>query len=53
MTDTLEVVQAEETVAAAEQDYISSVYSHNLAKATLARAMGQAGLNIKQFLTQP
>jgi len=53
VTDTLEVVQAEETVAAAEQDYISSVYSHNLAKATLARAMGQAGLNIKQFLTQP
>jgi outer membrane protein TolC len=52
VTDTLEVVQAEESVAAAEQDYISSVYSHNLAKATLARAMGQAGPDIKQFLEQ-
>lgn len=50
VTDTLEVVQAQETVAAAEQDYIASLYSHNLAKATLARALGQADQNIKQFL---
>ena len=52
VTDTLEVVQAQETVAAAEQDYISSLYAHNLAKATLARAMGQAGPDIRQFLAQ-
>ncbi len=52
VTDTLEVVQAQETVAAAEQDYISSLYAHNLAKTTLARAMGQAGPNISQFLAQ-
>ena len=42
VADTLEVVQAQEAVAVAEQDYISSLYAHNLAKATLARAMGQA-----------
>jgi outer membrane protein TolC len=50
VTDTVEVVQAEESVAAAEQDYIASLYSHNLAKATLARSMGQADQNIKEFL---
>ena len=53
VTDTLEVVQAEETVAAAAQDYISSLYAHNVAKATLARAMGQAGTNMRQFLAGP
>jgi outer membrane protein TolC len=53
VADTLEVVQAQETVAMAEQDYISSLYQHNLAKATIARAMGQADQNIKQFLGRP
>jgi outer membrane protein TolC len=50
VTDTIEVVQAQEAVAAAEQDYIASLYSHNLAKANLARSMGQADQNIKEFL---
>jgi outer membrane protein TolC len=50
VTDTIEVVQAQESVAAAEEDYINSLYSHNLAKATLARSMGQADQNIKEFL---
>lgn len=53
VADTLEVVQAQETVAAAEQDYIAALYSHNIAKATLARALGQADVNIKQFLARP
>ena len=48
VADTLEVVQAQQAVAAAEQDYIASLYSHNLAKASLARAM--ADQNIRQFL---
>jgi outer membrane protein TolC len=50
VADTIEVVQAQETVASAERDYISALFAHNLAKATLARAMGQADQNIKQFL---
>jgi outer membrane protein TolC len=50
VADTVEVVQAQETVAAAENDYSASLYQHNLAKATLARSMGQADRNIKQFL---
>ena len=49
VTDTIEVVQAQESVAAAEQDYITSLYAHNLAKASLARAMGQATQGIKSF----
>jgi outer membrane protein TolC len=50
VTDTVEVVQSQEQVAAAEDDYIASLYAHNLSKATLARAMGQADQNIQKFL---
>jgi outer membrane protein TolC len=50
VTDTVEVVQSQEQVAAAEDDYIASLYAHNLAKASLARAMGQADQNIQKFL---
>jgi outer membrane protein TolC len=53
VADTVEVVQAQEAVAAAEQDYIAALFGHNLAKASLARAMGQAGQNIQQFLGRP
>jgi outer membrane protein TolC len=50
VADTVEVVQSQEAVASAEQDYINSLYAYNLSKATLARAMGQADQNIRQFL---
>ncbi|PWU01232.1 MAG: TolC family protein [Terriglobia bacterium] len=53
VADTIEVIQAQESVAAAEQDYIGSTYAHNLAKATLARAMGQADQGIQQLLGRP
>lgn len=53
VADTVEVVQAEESVANAERDYIQALFAHNLAKATLARAMGQADQNIRQFLRKP
>ena len=42
VTDVGEVVQAQEVLAIAEQDILSSAFSHNLAKAALARAMGKA-----------
>jgi len=41
VADTVEVVQAQESVAAAEQDYISALYALNLARVNLARASGQ------------
>src|SRR5262249_27470078 len=40
ITDTIEVVQAQESVAVAEQDYISSLYADHLAKLSLGRAKG-------------
>jgi hypothetical protein len=33
-------VQAQESLAGSDENYISSLYEFNLAKATLARAMG-------------
>ena len=38
----LEVTQAQESVAAASETYIAALYGHNLAKASLARAIGIA-----------
>ena len=45
----LEVTQAQEAVAGAEENYISSVYALNVAEATLARAMGTAEKTMKSF----
>ncbi len=50
VADTVEVTQAQESVATANNDYINAVYSHNLAKVTLARGMGQAEQQVQQFL---
>jgi outer membrane protein TolC len=50
VTDNLEVVQAQESVADANENYISSLYSHNLAKISLARAIGNAEQGVKQYL---
>jgi outer membrane protein TolC len=40
VTDNLEVVQAQDALAIADDAYIASVYGHNLAKISLARATG-------------
>jgi len=40
--NTVEVVQAQQTVASAQLDLIDSVFAHNLAKLSLARALGHA-----------
>ena len=50
VADNLEVVQAQETVAAAHESFISSLYAHNLAKVELARALGYAEEGVKQYL---
>jgi outer membrane protein TolC len=42
VTNYLEVVQAQEEVAAANENYIQSLYSLNVASISLARAMGAA-----------
>jgi outer membrane protein TolC len=41
VASTLELVQAQEAVAAASEQYIASVYAHAIAKGELAKAIGQ------------
>ena len=49
VTDTVEVVQSQEAVAGAHEQYISSLYSYNFAKISLARALGVAEEAIKEY----
>jgi outer membrane protein TolC len=48
--NTVEVVQAQETVASAQLDLIDSVFAHNLGKLSLARALGHASEQIPSLL---
>ena len=50
VTDNIEVVQAQDAVANAQEALISSMYAHNVAKVTLARAVGMTENNLKQFM---
>src|SRR5579872_103568 len=50
VTDNLEVVQAQEAVANANETYISSLYAHNLAKVELAKAIGWGEEGARQYL---
>jgi len=46
----IDVIQAQESVARATENYIASLYEHNVAKAALARALGTAEASYKQLL---
>jgi outer membrane protein TolC len=50
VTDNLEVVQAQDSVASANQAYITSLYAHNIAKVELARAIGYAEQGVRLYL---
>jgi outer membrane protein TolC len=50
VTGNLEVVQAQESVATANENYISSLYVYNAAKATLGRSIGNAEKTIPSIL---
>jgi outer membrane protein TolC len=50
VTNSVEVVQSQETVASAERDYVSTLFSLNLARISLARATGQAEQFIPNML---
>ncbi len=50
VTSNLEVVQAQEAVATADENLISSLYAYNMAKASLAKAMGTAEKSIPSIL---
>ena len=46
----IEVVQAQEAEATAEENYISSLFGHNFSKLAVARAIGVAEDATKRFL---
>ena len=50
VTDTVEVVQAQEAVASAQESFISSLYLDNYAKISLARAVGLAEEGVIEYL---
>ena len=50
VTDNIEVVQAQESVASATDNLISARYAHNLAKVNLARALGGAEQGIQKLM---
>ncbi len=50
VTNNLEVVQAQEALAGANENYISSLLGYNIAKASLARAMGGVETKIRALL---
>ena len=49
VSDNLAVSQAQQSVAQANDQYVTSLYRHNMAKLSLARALG-AGENYKSYL---
>jgi outer membrane protein TolC len=49
VTNYLEVLQAQETLTAARENYIQSLYSFNVSKMALARAMGVAERRFSDF----
>lgn len=50
VADNIEVVQAQQAVALADEQYISALYGYNVSKALLARDLGVAEDAIRQFL---
>ena len=50
VTDNIEVVQAQEAVAAAQESYIASLYSFNVSKLDLARAIGESDFGFESYL---
>jgi len=48
--DSVEVVQSQQTLGSADRDYVSAIYARNLARISLARAMGEAETDITTLL---
>jgi outer membrane protein TolC len=50
VSDNLAVTQAQQSVAQANDRYVTSLYQHNVAKLSLARALGVAQSNYKDYV---
>jgi outer membrane protein TolC len=48
--DNIEVIQAQQAVALANEQFTSALYAHNLAKAALARAVGIAETDMLRYI---
>jgi outer membrane protein TolC len=53
VADNIEVVQAQESVASATEQFISAQYAYNIAKAMLARSIGTAEDAVRKYLGGP
>ncbi len=50
VVSSIEVVQAQDALATADENFISSLYNYNMAKASLARALGVAEKSYREFI---
>ncbi len=50
VADSVEVVSSEQSLASADHDYVSSLYSQSIARITLARAIGEAEKELPDLL---
>ncbi|MGA8528234.1 MAG: TolC family protein, partial [Acidobacteriaceae bacterium] len=50
VSDNLAVSQAQQAMAQADEQYVASLYQHNVAKLSLARALGVAQSNYKDYV---
>jgi outer membrane protein TolC len=53
ITNNIEVIQAQDALASANDQYISALYAHNIAKVLLARAIGNAEQAVTTYLNEP
>jgi outer membrane protein TolC len=52
VTDTVEVVQSQEALASAHEQYIASLSNYNFARISLVRAMGIAEAGVKEYFKE-
>jgi outer membrane protein TolC len=51
VTNNVEVIQAQQQLASANDTYIASLFGHNIAKVLLARSVGNAEQMVKRYLS--
>jgi len=51
VTNNVEVIQAQQQLASANDQFIASLYAHNIAKVLLARSIGNAEQMVKQYMS--
>jgi len=52
VTNSVEIVQAQQAVAAADENLISAQFQYNVAKVSLARALGMANEGLQSYFAK-